>query len=193
MALQPESHQDPNGVPLNTGGAGTWTPPRKTALAPTPGGREVTSLQAGTLRILERTTGHTGAPGCGGTPSVPAHRGAVLPCSVCCCHPPATCTASGVPHSPSRRGVPAPAQSCTPNKRAGGTQGARRAQNSGEGSAPLTLPQRRARPRPPHYSREEVSAPPRARVARTGRGLRGLGELLSQAMIRGSRGSVPAH
>lgn len=105
------------------------TPPYPGRLVPA---RQVTSLQDGALRILERATGHTGEPGCGRTPSVPAHPGGVLPRSVCCCHPLATCTAPSVPHSPSRRGVQVlnspvlhPKQAGSGTRRAGCQEGTR--------------------------------------------------------------------
>lgn len=184
-------------------GAGTWTPPRKTALASTPpcpgrlvSARQVTSLQDGTLRILERATGHTGEPGCSrtslcsGTPwGCPAMFGVLLP-------PPGKLHSLGCPPQPLTQGCPGPRHQPSPAPQTSGQAGCRMPggrSNSGEGSTPFTLGQRGEGLRPPHPGREEVSAPPRARVDRVGRGLPGLGALPTQAMIRRSRGSVPAH
>lgn len=175
----------PVGIPEYRG-AGTWTPPRKTALASTPpcsgrlvSNKQVTSLQDGTLTILERATGRTGEPGCAGSPSVPAHPGAVLPCSVCCCHPLATRRASGVPRSPSRRGVPVPCPSLVLPPKPAGTRDAGCREGSG-----ICVRVHSSRPAPEGslsaaaaFWQEEVPAPLRARVDRVGRGQRGLGEL----------------
>lgn len=114
MPVPPPPRQITSGsqrVPLGMAGAGN----RKTPLGLMPRwpgwlSPGFTSLQYGTLRMLEGATGQTGEPGWGRgvPPQRSAHPGGGLPCLVWCCHPLATCTASGAPPQPPTQGCPGP-------------------------------------------------------------------------------------
>lgn len=152
------------------------------------------TVQDGTLSLLERATGHTGEPGCYRTPSAPAHPGAVLPCSVRCCHPLATRRAPDVPRSPSRSGVQVPESPVLHPKPAGTGDAGCREGTGALGRAPHLAPCARGVPvYGPHILAGRRFLPlPEPGWTEWGGGC-GVGAVPAQAMIRRSRGSIPAH